>query len=182
MLETQGEERIVIQEDSLLTITSKNEKSKTSLSIFIKCIEVDHLRLSVSIFNKEIDDYIPIESISKNKEIFAVYLSDVVKVEWVCKPGTTLIESRMGKLNNIGVHNFVCLEKISLNFEMHISNTITHQGLEFYPVSRDGGDLEEIPFQVNKNKAIKSENMELKSLQKEASFLTRMLSIFSSKK
>lgn len=182
MLETQGEERIVIEEDSLLTITSKNEKSKTSLSIFIKCIEVDHLRLSVSIFNKEIDDYIPIESISKNKEIFAVYLSDVVKVEWVCKPGTTLIESRMGKLNNIGVHNFVCLEKISLNFEMHISNTITHQGLEFYPVSRDGGDLEEIPFQVNKNKAIKSENMELKSLQKEASFLTRMLSIFSSKK
>jgi hypothetical protein len=118
----------------------------------------------------------------KNKEIFAVYLSDVVKVEWVCKPGTTLIESRMGKLNNIGAHNFVCLEKISLNFEMHISNTITHQGIEFYPVSRDGGDLEEIPFQVNKNKAIKSENMELKSLQKEASFLTRMLSIFSSKK
>ena len=105
----------------------KNEKSKTSLSIFIKCIEVDHLRLSISIFNKEIDDYIPIESVSKNKEIFAVYLSDVVKVEWVCKPGTTLFESRMGKLNNIGVHNFVCLEKISLNFEMHISNTITHK-------------------------------------------------------
>jgi hypothetical protein len=182
MLDAQGEERITIEEDTFLTITSKNEKSKTSLSIFIKCIEVDHLRLSVSIFNKEIDDYIPIESISKNKEIFAVYLSDVVKVEWVCKPGTTLIESRMGKLNNIGVHNFVCLEKISLNFEMHISNTITHQGLEFYPVSRDGGDLEEIPFRVNNNKAIKSENMELKSLQKEASFLTRLLSIFSSKK
>jgi hypothetical protein len=88
----------------------------------------------------------------------------------------------MGKLNNIGVHNFVCLEKISLNFEMHISNTITHQGIEFYPVARDSGDLEDISFQVSKGKAMKTENAELKSLQKEASFLTRMLSIFSSKK
>jgi hypothetical protein len=118
MLDTKGEERLVIEEDSLLTITSKNEKSKTSLSIFIKCIEVDHLRLSVSIFNKEIDDYIPIESISKNKEIFAVYLSDVVKVEWVCKPGTTLFESRMGKLNNIGVH--------MNNVGVHMKNVGTH--------------------------------------------------------
>ncbi len=182
MLDTQGEERICIEEDTLLTITSKNEKSKTSLSIFIKCIEVDHLKLSISIFNKEIDDYIPIESISKNKEIFAVYQSDVVKVEWVCKPGTTLFESRMGKLNNIGVHNFVCLEKISLNFEMHISNTITHKGIEFYPVARDGGDIEEISFQVSEAKSMKTENTDLKSLQKEASFLTRLLSIFSSKK
>jgi hypothetical protein len=65
---------------------------------------------------------------------------------------------------------------------MHISNTVTHRGIEFYPVSRDGGDLEEIPFQVNNNKAITSKNMELKSLQNEASFLTRLLSIFSSKK
>jgi hypothetical protein len=88
----------------------------------------------------------------------------------------------MGKLNNIGVHNFVCLEKISLNFEMHISNTVTHRGIEFYPVSRDGGDIEEISTQVGEAKAIKSENMELKSLQKEASFLTRLLSKFSSKK
>ena len=40
----------------------------------------------------------------------------------------------------------------------------------------------EISTQVGEAKAIKSENMELKSLQKEASFLTRLLSIFSSKK
>jgi hypothetical protein len=65
---------------------------------------------------------------------------------------------------------------------MHISNTITHQGIEFYPVSRDGGDVEDISFQVSEAKAMKTENMELKSLQKEASFLTRLLSIFSSKK
>jgi hypothetical protein len=65
---------------------------------------------------------------------------------------------------------------------MHISNTVTHRGIEFYPVSRDGGDIEEISTQVGEAKAIKSENMELKSLQKEASFLTRLLSIFSSKK
>ena len=80
------------------------------------------------------------------------------------------------------VCGFVCLEKISLNFEMHISNTITHQKIEFYPVARDGGDIEEISFQVSEGKSMNTENMELKSLQKEASFLTRMLSIFSSKK
>jgi hypothetical protein len=88
----------------------------------------------------------------------------------------------MGKLNNIGVHNFVCLEKISLKFEMHFSNTITHQDIEIYPVSRNGGILEGIPFQVNDSKAVKSEKRELKSLKNEASFLTRLLSIFSSKK
>ena len=49
-------------------------------------------------------------------------------------------------------------KKISLNFEMHISNTITHQGIEFYPVSRDGGDLDEISFQVSEVKAIKSKS------------------------
>ena len=65
---------------------------------------------------------------------------------------------------------------------MHISNTITHKGIEFYPVSRDGGDIEQISLEVSEGKSMKPDNTELKSLQKEASFLTKLLSIFSSKK
>ena len=137
LLDSQGEERICIEEDTFLTITSKNEKSKASLSIFIKCLELDQLKLSISIFSKEFDDFIPIESVSKNKEVFAVYMSDLVKVEWICKPGTTLYESRLGKLNNIGFHNFVCLENSSMNFEMHYSNTVSSKQIDFYPVVRE---------------------------------------------
>jgi|LauGreStaDraftv2_3_1035109.scaffolds.fasta_scaffold00184_2 hypothetical protein len=182
MLEAHGEERITIEEDTFLTITSKNEKSKTSLSIFIKCLEVDHLRLSVSIFNKEVDDYVPIESISKNNEIFAVYMSDVVKIEWVCKPGTTLFESRLGKLNNIGFHNFVCLEKSSLNFEMHFLNTVASKEFHFFPLSKDNSNLEDEEFHDIAQKMQKDRVEEGEQLSEKETFLSKVFSLFSLKK
>jgi hypothetical protein len=182
MLDAQGEERITIEEDTFLTITSKNEKSKTSLSIFIKCLEVEHLKFSVSIFNKDIDDYVPIESVSKNNEIFAVYLSDVVKIEWVCKPGTTLIESRLGRLNNIGFHNFVCLEKSSLNFEMHYLNTVSSKEIHFYPVSKDSVNFEEEEYQDSKKQMHKGKKKREVEPTEKNTFLSKVFSLFSLKK
>ena len=43
---------------------------------------------------------------------------------------------------------------------MHISNTITHKGIEFYPVSRDGGDIEQISLEVSEGKSMKPDNTE----------------------
>jgi len=182
MLDAQGEERITIEEDTFLTITSKNEKSKTSLSIFIKCLEVDHLKLSVSIFNKEIDDYVPIDSVSKNNEIFAVYMSDVVKIEWVCKPGTTLIESRLGKLNNIGFHNFVCLEKLSLNFEMHFLNTVASKEIHFYPVPKGSASFEDEEFQDGIQMMQKGDVKKREEVSDKETFFSKVVSLFSLKK
>jgi hypothetical protein len=182
MLDAQGEERITIEEDTFLTITSKNEKSKTSLSIFIKCLEVDHLKLSVSIFNKEIDDYVPIDSVSKNNEIFAVYMSDVVKIEWVCKPGTTLIESRLGKLNNIGFHNFVCLEKLSLNFEMHFLNTVASKEIHFYPVPKGSASFEDEEFQDSIHMMQKGDVKKREEASEKETFFSKVVSLFSLKK
>jgi hypothetical protein len=182
MLDAQGEERITIEEDTFLTITSKNEKSKTSLSIFIKCLEVDHLKLSVSIFNKEIDDYVPIDSVSKNNEIYAVYMSDVVKIEWVCKPGTTLIESRLGKLNNIGFHNFVCLEKSSLNFEMHFLNTVASKEIHFYPVPKVSTSHDDEEYQDSIQRIQKGSEKEVGEMSEKESFLSKVLSLFNLKK
>jgi hypothetical protein len=182
MLDAQGEERITIEEDTFLTITSKNEKSKTSLSIFIKCLEVDHLKLSVSIFNKEIDDYVPIDSVSKNNEIFAVYMSDVVKIEWVCKPGTTLIESRLGKLNNIGFHNFVCLEKLSLNFEMHFLNTVASKEIHFYPVPKGSASFEDEEFQDGIQMMQKGDVKKREEASEKETFFSKVVSLFSLKK
>jgi hypothetical protein len=182
MLDLKGEERITIEEDTFLTITSKNEKSKTSLSIFIKCLEVDHLKLSVSIFNKEIDDYVPIDSVSKNNELFAVYTGDVVKIEWVCKPGTTLIESRLGKLNNIGFHNFVCMDKSSLNFEMHFLNTIASKEIHFYPIAKNGSSLDDGEFQDVAHKLQKGSVMIEGEVSEKETFLSKVFSLFSLKK
>jgi len=182
MLEAQGEERITIEEDTFLTITSKNEKSKTSLSIFIKCLEVDHLKLSVSIFNKEVDDYVPIDSVSKNNEIFAVYMSDVVKIEWVCKPGTTLFESRLGKLNNIGFHNFVCFEKSSLNFEMHFLNTVASKEFHFYPVSKETSSLQDEEYDEIAQKMNQGSVNEVDQVVENESLLSKVFSLFKVKK
>jgi hypothetical protein len=182
MLDPKGEERITIEEDTFLTITSKNEKSKTSLSIFIKCLEVDHLKLSVSIFNKEIDDYVPIDSVSKNNELFAVYTGDVVKIEWVCKPGTTLIESRLGKLNNIGFHNFVCMDKSSLNFEMHFLNTIASKEIHFYPIAKNSSSLEVEEYHDVANKIQKGSMTKDGDVSEKETFLSKVFSLFSLKK
>jgi hypothetical protein len=182
MLEAQGEERTTIEEDTFLTITSKNEKSKTSLSIFIKCLEVDHLKLSVSIFNKEVDDYVPIDSVSKNNEIFAVYMSDVVKIEWVCKPGTTLFESRLGKLNNIGFHNFVCFEKSSLNFEMHFLNTVASKEFHFYPVSKETSSLQDEEYDEIAQKMNQGSVNEVDQVVENESLLSKVFSLFKVKK
>jgi hypothetical protein len=138
--------------------------------------------LSVSIFNKEIDDYVPIESVSKNNEIFAVYMSDVVKIEWVCKPGTTLIESRLGKLNNIGFHNFVCLEKSSLNFEMHFLNTVASKEIHFYPVSKGSASIEDDGFQEGSQKVQNGSVKEGEEVPEKETFLSKVVSLFSLKK
>lgn len=177
VLDAKGEARLVIEEDTFFTITSKNEKSKTSLSIFIKCLEVDHLKLSVSIFNKEIDDYIPLDSISKNKEVYAVFLGDLVRVEWSCKPETKLIESRLGKLNNYGFHNFICMEKSSLNFETHFLTNVVNKTIEFYPVNKEVKDAMGNDFQKERGLI----NMPTSSSEKKT-FLNQVFSLFNVKK
>lgn len=181
VLEEKGEELLLIEEDTFLTITARNEKSKASLSIFIKCIEEDFLKILVSIFNKEIDDYVPLESVSKNKELYAVYLSDLVKIEWICKPGSILYESRLGKLNPIGFHNFLCLEKGSLLFEVHYENTQITKHIEFYPIPKRIGDLVEEDSKNGDSKHPKSQVLEQDNSTQE-SIISKMFSLFRSKK
>ena len=109
-------------------------------------------------------------------------MSDVVKIEWVCKPGTTLFESRLGKLNNIGFHNFVCFEKSSLNFEMHFLNTVASKEFHFYPVSKDTSSLEDEEYDEIAQKMNKGSGKEGEPVVENESFLSKVYSLFKVKK
>lgn len=129
-----GEETLFIQDDCLFTITSKNVKSKTSLSIFIRCIQEEDLKLVVLVFNKELGDYIKIDSTTTNELTYAVYFNDLVRVEWVCKARSKLFEAKMGKLKNVGFYDFIVTDTIALNFEMHTNDDIINSNLILHPI------------------------------------------------
>ncbi|GAB2610153.1 hypothetical protein [Belliella aquatica] len=129
-----SEETLFIQDDCLFTITSKNVKSKTSLSIFIKCYQDEDLKLVVLVFNKELGEYIKIDPAATNEPTYAVYFNDLVRIEWVCKARSKLFEAKMGKLDNIGFYDFIIGESIALNFELHANNEVVNKNVTIQPI------------------------------------------------
>lgn len=137
VIEPTGSTDFLIEKDILFTITSRNAKNKSTLSIFIKCIEEQPLTMTVSIFNRDLSDYVKIDPIVLGEESFAVYKGDLVRIEWTCRAAVSLTESLMGKLKNIGHHNFIALENRVFDFEVSLANGIFKKVLKIYPFSAD---------------------------------------------
>jgi len=133
-----GNTTFQIENDILFTITSRNAKNKNTLSIFIKCMEEELFSLSVSVFNKELSSYVKIDPISDGDESYAVYKGDLIQVEWTCKSAVSLSEVVLGKLKNVGHHNFIALENKGFDFEVSLSNETIRKQLKIYPFSAQG--------------------------------------------
>lgn len=133
-----GNSTFLIEKDILFTITSRNAKNKTTLSIFIKAIDENQFSLIVSVFNRELSAYVKIDSITESELSFAVYRGDLIRLEWACKSAVSLTELELGKLKNLGFHNFIALENRSFNFKVEMFNGSFQKELKIYPYSSQG--------------------------------------------
>jgi CRISPR/Cas system-associated endoribonuclease Cas2 len=137
-IESVGNTKLLIEKDMLFTITSRNAKKRSTLSIFIKCIEQESFVVSVSVFNRELSAYVKIDPISQEEESFAVYKGDLIRVEWACKSAVSLTEHVLGKLKNIGYHNFIALENKEFEFDVTLTNGSFRKQLKIYPFTAQG--------------------------------------------
>lgn len=137
-IQATGNSVVKVEKDILFTITSRNAKNKSTLSIFIKCIEEEQFLLTVSVFNRELSAYVKIDPISQEEESYAVYKGDLIRVEWACKSAVSLAEGVLGKLKNVGYHNFIALENKGFDFDISLSNGAFSKQLRIYPFSAQG--------------------------------------------
>ena len=145
-VEAVGKEVFVIENDTLFTITSRNTKSKNSLSIFIRSLEEEQFELVLSVFNRELNAYVKIEPISEGEQSYAVYQGDLLRVEWNCTAAANLKETGLGQLKNVGFHNFICLENRQFDFELALFNGTFRKQLRIYPFVEQG-DFASLPNQ-----------------------------------
>lgn len=137
-VDAEGNSTFTIENDTLFTITSRNAKNKDTLSIFIKCLGDEQIEILVSVYQKELSDYVNIDPISKNEEVYAVYRGDLLKIEWVCLSSFSLTEAGLGKLKNIGFHNFIAAENRQFDFELHLPIRSFKKQLKIYPFTDEG--------------------------------------------
>jgi hypothetical protein len=137
-VESIGSEVFIIENDTLFTITSRNAKNKSTLSIFIRCLEEEQFELIVSVFNRDLNAYVKIDPISEGEQSFAVYKGDLLRVEWTCPAASSLKELGLGQLKNTGFHNFICLENRLFDFEMSLFNGNFKKQLRFFPFNEEG--------------------------------------------
>jgi hypothetical protein len=133
-----GNTAVKIEKDILFTITSRNAKNKSTLSIFIKCIEEEQFSLTVAVFNRELSAYVKIEPIADGEESYAVYKGDLIQVEWACKSAVSLTEAVLGKLKHVGYYNFIALENRKFDFNVTLANGELSRQLIIYPFSAQG--------------------------------------------
>jgi hypothetical protein len=137
-VEAEGSIILLIEKDTLFTITSRNAKNQNTLSIFIKSLDDEQLDLLVSVYQREISDYVKIDPISKGEEVYAVYKGDLLRVEWACKSDSSLIETGLGKLKNVGFYNFIASEKRQFDFTLQLPNRNFKKQLKIYPFTEKG--------------------------------------------
>lgn len=134
-IQAAGSTITTIEKDTLFTITSKNTKNKTTLSIFIKSMGEEEFSLTVSVFNRELNDYVKIEPIGPEEASYAVYKGDLIRLDWFCKSALSLKEGLLGKLKNVGYYNFIASENRSFDFELTMPKGVLKKNLRIFPFS-----------------------------------------------
>ncbi len=137
-IQSVGSSRVTIEKDKLFTITSRNTKNKTTLSIFIKCMAEEEFQLTVSVFNRALNDYLKIEPIGPEESSYAVYKGDLIRLDWFGKSAVSLKEGILGKLKNVGYYNFIATENRVFDFEVTMPKGRIKRNLQIFPFSALG--------------------------------------------
>jgi len=169
-----GNASFLIENDVLFTINAKNAKNKSTLSIFIKCLEEELFVLIVSVFNKDLSDYVKIDPISEDDNSYGVYIGDLLRIEWSCKTASNLSETVLGELKNVGYHNFISLENRQFDFTLiHFNQIITKQ-LKIYPFSA-AGLVSKSQHVVDQNSVLSTQNSPLQLNREHPTWIRKLL-------
>jgi len=131
-VENEGKYQCLVENDTLFTIQAKNIKNSALLSIFIKCIDDDHIKAIISVYNSELTQYIAIDPIPDDASIYAVYKGDLVRVEWLTYSGSKLSEASMGNLKNTDFTNFVAKTSTKFEFKLQVGDEFYHKNITVF--------------------------------------------------
>jgi len=134
-IELVGNRSFLIEKDTLFTITSRNAKFKSTLTIFIKCLEEEPIQINVFVFNKQLSEYFKLEPLSPSNGQYAVYQGDLLRLSWSCALSCKLMEKGLGQLKNIGNHNLIALENRTFEFQVSNPDGDFKKRIIIYPLS-----------------------------------------------
>jgi hypothetical protein len=123
---------IKIEEDTVFKITASNAHEKITKSLFIKIIPGQSIDFEVSVFEEEINEYLPIYSPAEFPGSYAVNRGQRIKIKWNAGTHGRLFSTQLGKLNLQDTHEMEVYDDLQVEFDYRNIFHQAHFVLKFF--------------------------------------------------
>jgi len=115
--ENRGFFPLKLEEDTLVKITASNSSEKITKSLFIKVIPGETVDFEVSVFEEDIEEYMPIQSPGEFPGSYAVSRGQRVRIRWNAGSHGRLFSQQLGNLKLQDVFETEIFEDRQFDFE-----------------------------------------------------------------
>ena len=135
-VEASGSVAISISDDTVYTLEARNRKGRVARNLFLKYIPEEELLVEVSIFEEELDQFIPIRSPDGFEGQFAVPYGYKVRVKWRGGVDGKLSSPQWGKLPSNGYRDLEVFQDCFFEFHKRDLFGKKSKMLKFYVVEK----------------------------------------------
>jgi hypothetical protein len=142
-VETSGSVAISITDDTVYTLEARNKKGTVTRNLFLKYVPEEDLRLDVSIFEEDLNQFIPIRSPEGFEGHFAVPYGYKIRIRWNSGMAGKLSSPQIGNLPSTGFRDFEVFQDCFFEFHKRDLFGKTTKMVKFYIVDKiDGLELD----------------------------------------
>jgi len=149
-VEATGSIVISISDDTVYTLEARNKKGRVARNLFLKYVPEEELGMEVSIFEEELNQFIPIRSPDGFEGHFAVPYGYKVRIKWSGGIDGKLSSPQLGKLPSNGYRDISVFQDCFFEFHKRDLFGKTSKMLKFYVVDK----MEELEEDSKSNRAL----------------------------
>lgn len=141
LVESKGRFPFKLEEDTLVKVTAVNSLEKITKSLFIKVIPGNQVEFQVSVYEEDIEGFIPIESPVEFPGSFAVNSGQKVRIRWNAGSHGRLFSTQWGQLKLVDKIETEIFVDTQFDFEYRDVFHQMHQTIRFFTIEKYG-DIE----------------------------------------
>lgn len=127
---------ICISDDTVFTLEARNKRGVVTRNLFLKYVPEEDLRIEVSIFEEELNQFIPLRSPDGFEGHFAVPYGYKIRIKWSGGIAGKLNSPQLGKLALSGHKDFEVFQDCFYEFQKRDLFGKTTKVLKFYVVDK----------------------------------------------
>lgn len=131
-----GSTAISISDDMVYTLEARNKKGIVARNVFLKYVSEEDLSIEVSIYEEELEQFIPIRSPEGFEDHFAVPYGYKIRIRWNGGLGGKLSSPQLGNLPSNGYRDLEVYQDCFFEFNKRDLFGKTSKILKFYVVDK----------------------------------------------